>query len=101
MTSLSVTPAGIKMLKNYLELEAGRTPEGRWPAFYSTRMVDVMVAGKPAKGMLLSAGDGGAKATAKRLERAGLVHVRWNTERILVITDAGRALMAASEEASG
>ena len=96
MKAVNLTAAGQRMLKNFLDLEAGRKPEGRWPAFYSTRLVDVLVAGEPSKGMVLPAGDGGAKATAKKLEKDGLAIVRWNTDRLFVITDAGRAAMAAA-----
>lgn len=89
-SGVAVTTAGRKMLRNYLELEAGHKPEGRWPDVYSTRMIDVLLNGVPAKGMVLQAGDGGAKATARRLEKDGLATVRWNTQRIFVITEAGR-----------
>jgi hypothetical protein len=91
MEPSKLTPAGRKMLKNFLELEAGIKPAGRWPDFYSLNMVDVLVNGVPTRGMVLPAGDGGAKATAKRLEKDGFAIVRWNTQRILVITEAGRA----------
>ncbi|MBK3780002.1 hypothetical protein G3A43_07015 [Paraburkholderia aspalathi] len=94
MKPIAISPAGVKMLQNYLQLEAGLKPQGRYPDFYSTILVDVQVSGQPAKGMLLGAGDGGAKATATRLEKDGLAILRWNNERILVITDAGRAAMA-------
>lgn len=91
-----LTQAGKKMLKNYLDLEAGKQPEGRWPDFYSKKLTDVFVGDYPAKAMILSPGDGGAKAVAERLEKDGLAIVRWNTERLVIITDAGRAAMAAS-----
>jgi hypothetical protein len=83
------------MLQNYLDLEAGKKPEGRWPNIYSIRMVDVLVDGEPARGMILGGGDGGAKAAAKRLEADGFARVRWNTERLLIITEAGRRAMGA------
>lgn len=96
--SESITPAGERMLRNYLDLEAGRSPvEFRRADGYSTRMVDVLVNGTPARGMVLARGDGGAKAAARRLEKDGLAIVRWNTERLFIITDLGRSLMAPPE----
>jgi hypothetical protein len=99
MKSNAISAAGIRMLRNYLQLEAGQKPQGRYPDFYSTRLVDVVIDGRPAKGMLLGEGDGGAKSAALRLQKEGLAILRWNRERIFVITDAGR--MAISELSDG
>jgi len=90
-----LTDAGRRLLQNYLQLEAGQRPEGRWPEVFSTRMVDVLVGGMSARAMVLPAGDGGARAAAKRLEKDGYAIVRWNTERLLIITEAGRAAVSA------
>jgi hypothetical protein len=76
MKPVAISPAGIKMLQNYLLLESGQQPQGRYPDFYSTRLVDVLVRGEPARGMLLGAGDGGAKAVATRLQKDGLAVLR-------------------------
>ncbi len=40
-----------------------------------------------------SAADGGCKAAAERLVRDGLGILRWNKQRLFIITDAGRFAM--------
>ena len=89
----TVSDAGRRMLQNYLDLEAGRNVEGRWPEVFGRYLVDVEVGGQKTKALVLGGGDGGAKAAAMKLQSAGLAIVRWNTERLVVITAAGRAAM--------
>jgi hypothetical protein len=82
------TEAGMKILRRYIEAERNSAENIPGP-----RLIEAVRAnGSACKAMPLAYGQGAEKAAAMKLQRQGFAFVTWRCgERLLVITDAGRA----------